>query len=592
MSTPLSSPLHNLRTLMDHENLSGFIVPHGDEFQNEFLPLSSERLQFLTKFDGSAGLAIILKDTAALFIDGRYTLAAKGQIDEQAFALLPWCLENIQIFLKSNLLENMILGFDPWTLTEFEFSSLNSVCQPLKIHLKSLSFNPVDAIWTDRPSFPSSKAFLHEEAYSGETSLSKRTRLGTEIQNAGAEALYIGLPESLNWLLNIRGEDVPYTPLSLCTGILHQDASVDVFTNLNKISPSLQKSLGENIRFHESQELEQILKSLKGLIWIDSTRAPLAVLNLIKTSKTDLLIKQDPCLLPKAIKNTIEIEGIRMAHKKDAKALIQFFKILDDLISQNVPITEIEAAKKLDHLRQEMPHCWGPSFETISAVGSNAAIVHYHPSLTSNHPLTKNTVYLVDSGGQYFEGTTDVTRTIFLGGSPPFHLKEAFTRVLKGHIALATIKFPHGTTGHQLDVLARQFLWEKGLDYDHGTGHGVGSFLGVHEGPQNISKRASSTPLLPGMILSNEPGFYKSNDFGIRIENLVLVIPWKDGDRPFYAFETLTLVPFDQSLILVDLLTPFEKDWINQYHKRIFEELQEDLDSKTQQWLRTATQIF
>lgn len=593
MSTRQSSPLQNLRTLLEHDNLDGFILPHGDEFQNEYLPAASERLRFLTGFNGSAGLALILKDSAALFIDGRYTLAAKEQVDEHVFSLFPWTFENIKNFLNSHLEPGMTLGFDPWTMTELDLSTFNAACDPLEIHLNPMTFNPVDAIWNDRPSLPSSIAFPHEDIYSGETCPSKRTRLSLEIQKEGADALYISLPESLNWLLNIRGEDVPYTPFSLCTGILHRDASVDVFINLNKIPSSLQKSLGPEIRLHDPKELVQTLKTFKGLIWIDPARTPYAVLDLLKPHAR-ILAKQDPCLMAKALKNTTEIEGMRTAHKKDAQALIQFLKILDDHISQNISLTESKAAQILDHQRYQMSNCVGPSFETISAVGSNGAIVHYHPSSTSDHVLTKNTSYLVDSGGQYYEGTTDVTRTIFLRDSlenPKVNhdLKEAFTRVLKGHIALASIKFPKGTTGHQLDALARQFLWEQGLDYDHGTGHGVGSFLSVHEGPQGISKRSSTIPLTPGMILSNEPGFYKEHHFGIRIESLVLVVPWQEGDRPFYAFETLTLVPIDKNLILVDLLTLQEKNWINNYHERIFNEIYQNLDIKTQDWLKEAT---
>lgn len=585
------SPLQNLRELFECHHLSGVIVPHGDEFQNEFLPPSSQRLHFLTGFDGSAGLALALIDDAALFIDGRYTLAAKDQVDEREFSIYPWTFENIQNFLKSNLIPNMQIGFDPWTITERDISSFNSICDPLGIFLKPLSFNPIDTIWTSRPSLPSSQAFLHENSYAGETSISKRHRLCLELQKESADALYISLPESLNWLLNIRGEDVPYTPLSLCTGILHKDTSLDVFIDLNKLSPSVQQSLGQKVRFYEPTYLGERLRSLKGIIWIDDTKAPLAVLTLLRTSDKKLLIKQDPCLLAKALKNPTESEGMRIAHKKDAKALIQFLKTLDDQILQNVSLTESDAAQTLDLLRQKNSNYISPSFETISAAGSNAAIVHYHPNKISANLLEKNTLYLVDSGGQYFEGTTDVTRTIFLGKEPAqCTLKEAFTWVLKGHIALATIKFPHGTTGHQLDVLARQFLWKQGLEYDHGTGHGVGSFLAVHEGPQSISKRSSSTPLLPGMILSNEPGFYKPNEFGIRIESLVLVIPWKETDRPFYAFETLTLVPFDRKLILTELLTQEEKLWVNQYHKHIFDELQKDLEPEMRAWLKGATQ--
>ncbi|HQS84642.1 MAG TPA: aminopeptidase P family protein [Alphaproteobacteria bacterium] len=589
MSTP--EIIETLREKLKQNSLDGLIVPHSDAFQNEFLPPDSKRLAYVTGVDTSAGLAIILLESAAFFVDGRYMLIAKKEVNPDVFSVLPWSFETVQTFLEASLTKEMCLGVDPWTLTTKDFEGFQNISKFLGIHLVSLSSNLIDDLWKDRPVPALSPAFLWEDCYAGEASLSKRTRIAAELEKEGVDAFYIGLPESLNWLLNIRGKDVPFTPLLLATGILYSDASIDVFTNLEKIPPSFSNHFGPSIRFLERHQLETSLSKLSTKaqkIWYDPHFTPVAILEILNSKKAILFSGSDPCLLAKSLKNPTEISGVQKAHQRDGLAVVQFLSWIEDQPNTQ-EISEITAAQKLTSFREKLPLFHSLSFEVISAVGSNGAIVHYHAKEGCDKMLSSGELYLVDSGGQYLDGTTDITRTILLGKTALFpEAKEAFTRVLKGHIALASIKFPKGTTGVQLDVLARQFLWEKGLDYSHGTGHGVGAFLSVHQSPPSISQRpTASFPLEQGMIVSNEPGYYKENAFGIRIESLLLV---KNSDvEDFYEFETLTRVPIDKKLILKELLTAFEISWLNLYHKRVFESLDLDLNSAERQWLKEAT---
>ncbi len=590
-----SKILTALREKLKHENLNGLIVPHGDEFQNEFLPPDSKRLCYITGVDTSAGLAIILMEQAALFVDGRYLLAAKEAVNPELFSVLSWSSENVQKFLEGHLKKKMTLGVDPWTLTAQDMEGFKNISKVLDIHLTSLSFNPIDVIWEERPHPSLKEAFLWPDHYAGESTLSKRVRISETLKKKGADAFYIGLPESLNWLLNIRGKDTLFTPILLATGILYKDARLDVFTNLEKIPSSFSSHFGPTVQFLEKDQLEKSLSMLSKMvqkIWYDPHSTPDAILELRGLKKESLFAQKDPCLFAKAVKNPTEILGMQHAHQRDGLAVVRFLSWLEDEKNGLHTISETKAAQKLTSFREQLPLYHSLSFDVISAMGSNGAIIHYHAKEGQDKTLACGDLYLVDSGGQYLDGTTDITRTILLRKSSSLpEMKEAFTRVLKGHIALASVKFPKGTTGGQLDVLARQFLWEKGLNYSHGTGHGVGAFLSVHQSPPSISQRpTASAPLDLGMIVSNEPGYYKEDAFGIRIESLLLVKP--SEVEGFYQFETLTLVPIDKKLILEELLTVAEKDWINLYHNTVFESLAPDLNPTEKQWLKEATEAL
>lgn len=577
--------LNNLRQKIKQAGLEGLIIPHSDEFQNETLPPESKRLFYVTGFDGSAGLCIVLLENAALFVDGRYTLAAKSAINTNLFSLLPWSQESIQDFLKVNLKKGAVLGIDPWCVSENEFEGLKNLGEKENINLKMLLPSLLDDVWKERPLPSLKKSFLWDDNNAGESTVLKRLRISKLLKEEKVEGLYIASPASLNWLLNIRGYDVPYTPLALATGILYQQGNLDVFIECEKVPSFFQDHFGPEVRFLERNQLESILSKWVQKIWYDPAHTPVALREILQ--KGGWVHKPDPCILEKACKTPQEIRGMQACHRRDGQAMVQFLYWLE---TQDLKlISEIEAASQLKLFRETLPLYHSLSFETISAVGEHAAIVHYRPSLEHDKLLSEGDLYLVDSGGQYLDGTTDITRTILLKGkNASTHIKEIFTYVLKGHIALASVKFPKGTTGLQLDILARQFLWQKGLDYAHGTGHGVGSFLSVHEGPQNISKRQSSAvPLIPGMVVSNEPGYYEENAFGIRIESLLLVT--KTQDPNFYGFETLTLVPIDRNLILKDLLTSSEITWLNQYHACVFEELFKTLNAESCAWLKDAT---
>ncbi len=590
MPTSPKACLRSLREILLKENLQGFILPHGDEFQNEFLPPESRRLSYATGFDGSAGLAIVLPHCAALFVDGRYTVAAKEHVDPTLFSTLTWSSHTIETFLRQNCHKQDVLGFFSETMTHQDFELYTQITQPLHLTLRPLFTNHIDTIWKSRPvSFPK-EGFLHNEKYTGEAHTSKRKRIAELLKKEGVEALYSGSSENINWLLNIRGHDLSYTPLLCATALLYQNGEIDVFTDLRKIPSSFASHFGPGVRFHETASFSSILSQLKHpfKLWIDPSHTSFGTHHLLEEMKCIVTQKEDPIFWAKALKNTTEIQGMMTCHKRDGCALVRFLSWLEDHVP-SASLTELKAQEKIIALRQELDLYFSESFTPISAVNEHAAIVHYHAQSETNTPLQKGNLYLLDSGGQFFDGTTDVTRTVLLGkdATAKKEIKEMFTRVLKGHIALAQTHFPKGTAGFQLDVLARQFLWEEGRDYPHGTGHGVGSFLAVHEKPQRISKLGNS-PLELGMVLSNEPGYYHENAFGIRIENLMLVIPSPENPS-FYTFKTLTLAPIDQNLILPDLLNNSEKEWLNTYHKRVWKEISPHLDMKEKEWLQKAT---
>ena len=545
--------LKALREYIKDKGLSALLIPRTDEFQGEYIASYAERLRWLTGFTGSAGFVVLTESKAAFFTDGRYILQAKEEVPSfyehyNSTDKTPW------EWVSENLSEGQVIGFDPWLFTENQIQQYN---RPLL----SLEKNPIDIFWTDRPHPPQDFIRLYPLKYAGESDESKRKRMGKALK---ADHALITACDSIAWLLNIRGSDLPYTPIVHSMCLLHKDGSYDLFVDLNKVTGEVFNYLRQGGgRAINIQQIEEHLSRLEGTCQVDPQVVPIVLLN---TLKEKAIREKDPCILAKSIKNEVELKGAIEAHIQDGKALGQFLKWLEKQPLKG-ETTEISAAEKLYEFRKTGEHFKGLSFETISGFGSHGAIIHYRVTPESNVPLTREGIYLLDSGGQYLTGTTDVTRTVALG-TPTVEQKDRYTRVLKGHIALATASFPVGTTGVQLDVLARQFLWEAGYDYDHGTGHGVGCYLNVHEGPQGISKRGTVVPLRPGMILSNEPGYYKEGEYGIRIENLVRVVELSDL-KGFYGFETLTLVPLDKKLIDDSLLTEKERKWIQDYEEKI-----------------------
>ncbi len=547
-----------LRTFMEKEGLSALLIPRTDEFQGEYIAPSSERLRWLTGFTGSAGFAVVTQTKAAFFTDGRYTLQAKEEVpsfyeryNTAEKTPAEWVAENLSLEEKG--------GYDPWLFTE---NQLQLYQRPLV----SLPVNPIDHLWTDRPPPPQDFIRLQPVVYAGESDERKRKRIGAYLK---ADHVLLTACDSIAWLLNIRGNDVPHTPLVHSVCLLHRDGSYDFFVDLDKVNGEVVRHIHKGAgRVVESRQILDHLKKIEGSCQLDPQTVPLIFFHVLKEAGISIVRAGDPCLLPKAIKNEVELKGAVTSHIQDGIALCRFFEWLEAQPLKG-ETTELSAAQKLYDFRKKGQHFKDTSFTTISGFGPHGAIVHYSASPSSDVPLSRESLYLVDSGGQYVMGTTDVTRTLALG-TPTAEQKDRYTRVLKGHIALATAVFPEGTVGAQLDVLARQFLWEKGCDYDHGTGHGVGSYLSVHEGPQSIAKRGTAVPLKAGMILSNEPGYYKEGEYGIRIENLVRVIELSDP-KGFYGFETLTLVPLEKKLIEDSLLTDKERQWIQAYQQRIEE---------------------
>ena len=588
---PRSERLARLRTELAARHLDGFIVPRGDEHQGEYVPPRGQRLAWLTGFSGSAGLAIVLRDRAALFVDGRYTLQAAAQVDTDSFEIHHLIEEPPAQWITSVLRKGEVLAYDPWLHTPHEVERFRSAAEKAGASLRGIAENPLDRVWAGQPAAPIAPVVPQPELFAGESAAAKRTRLGRALQEDGVAAVVLTMPESIAWLLNIRGGDVPHTPLPLSFAILRQDGSVSLFIDRRKLVPGIERHLGNAVTVLPPKQLGPALDELAvqgGTVQADPATAASWVFDRLAAAGAKIHRAADPCLLPKASKNAAEIDGTRAAHRRDGAALTRFLAWL----AREAPkgeLREIAASDRLEAFRREGEHFRDLSFPTISGAGSNGAIVHYRATPETEKRLEPGTLYLLDSGAQYLDGTTDVTRTVAVG-QPSDEMRDRFTRVLKGHIALALARFPKGTTGTQLDGFARRALWQVGLDYDHGTGHGVGSYLGVHEGPQRISKAPNSQALLPGMIVSNEPGYYKTGAYGIRIENLVLVQP-ADGaaEREMFGFETLTLAPIDRNLIEPSLLDEEESAWLDAYHERVRETLTPFVDPDTAHWLAEAT---
>lgn len=582
-----------LRGLLAKRRLTGFVVSHADEHQSEYLPANAERLAWISGFTGSAGSAIILRQKAAIFVDGRYTLQVLDQTDSSVFTPQSLIDTPPTRWLEDQLKSGNRIGYDPRLHTVQGVEALERVCRNAKAKLVPVYDNLVDQIWTDRPAAPTGKIVRHPLRYAGVGAEEKLEALREKLASAKCDALVLTLPDSICWLLNIRGKDIAHNPVVLCHAIIRRRGKPTLFVDPAKLTPAVGNYLEKFCRTKSPRTFAKALGDLGArgsCCWLDPSTASAWVKAALldRNPKAEIRAASDPVIALKAIKNKAEIKGTRAAHERDGVAMCRFLAWLDKE-AMSGKIDEISAAIKLEAYRRDTGKLKDISFDTISGAGPNGAIVHYRVSVDTNRKLEPNSLYLVDSGGQYTDGTTDITRTIAIG-KPNTEMRDRFTRVLKGHIAIARARIPKGTTGAQIDVLARNPLWEIGLDYNHGTGHGVGAYLSVHEGPQGISKHAN-TPLKPGMIVSNEPGYYKANAYGIRIENLVLVVEdQKTGEvSPMLTFETLTLAPIDRHLVDLDMLDGDETKWLNAYHKRVFDVLGPSLKGAEKAWLKGAT---
>ncbi|WP_375307375.1 aminopeptidase P family protein [Bradyrhizobium sp. A11] len=587
----LTARLAALREELARRKLAGFVVPRADQQQNEYVPPSEERLAWLTGFTGSAGFAVVLAQEAALFVDGRYTLQAAKQVDAKA-----WVVESLidpppESWVSTHLKAGDRLGFDPWLHTFAAAERLSAACAKAGAELVAVDSNPIDAIWQDRPQPPLAPVAVHGLQHAGVTEAEKLAQIRGEIGKLGVDALVLSDSHAVAWTFNIRGADVAHTPLPLSYALVPKDGRPTIFIDHRKLSNLTRDHLEQSADVREPDAMAPTLMALAkggGSIALDSATAADALSRLIASAGGKPVRGSDPIALLKAVKNATEIKGTQTAHRRDALALARFLAWVDREAPSG-KLTEIDAVEALETFRRDTGALKDVSFPTISGTGPNGAIVHYRVTRKSNRRIAPGDLLLIDSGAQYEDGTTDVTRTMAVG-EPTAEMRDRFTRVLRGHIAIARAVFPDGTTGAQLDTLARQYLWAAGVDFEHGTGHGVGSYLSVHEGPARISK-LGTTPLKRGMILSNEPGYYKTDGFGIRIENLELVVEAsiEGAEKPMNAFETLTLAPIDRRLIDAAMLSKDELDWLNAYHARVRSEVGPALDEATRAWLDQAT---
>ena len=573
-----------LRAALATEGLAGFIVPRADAHQGEYVAARDERLQWLTGFTGSAGLCIVLPEMAGVFIDGRYRTQVKAQVDLAQFIPVPWPEVKPGDWLRTHLAAGEI-GFDPWLHTAEEIARLRTALQGGSVTLRATK-NMVDGIWPDQPAPPQGRAFAHPDDLAGETSTAKRDRLAAGLRDKGERAAVITLPDSLCWLLNLRGSDVPRNPVLHGFAILHDDGRVTLFAEAAKFDDATRAALGPHVTLRPPAAFVPALHTLPGPVRVDRATAPLAVSRELEEAGVAVSWGDDPCRLPKARKNTAEIAGMREAHLRDGAAMVEFLAWLDR--QPMGTLSEIAVVSALEGFRRATNALHDISFDTICGSGPNGAIMHYRVTRETDRQLQPDELLLVDSGAQYLDGTTDITRTIAIG-DPGDEARACHTRVLQGLIAISRVRWPKGLAGRDLDPLARFALWVEGQDFDHGTGHGVGAFLSVHEGPQRLS-RISEVPLEPGMILSNEPGYYREGAFGIRLENLIVVgeaAPLGDN-RAQLSFETLTFVPFDRRLIRAEVLSPAERNWLNAYHAEVLARIGPRLGDAARGWLESA----
>jgi Xaa-Pro aminopeptidase len=586
--------LKALREQLKADRLDGFVVPLTDEHMSEYVGSYAQRLAWLTGFQGSAGSAVVLPEEAAIFVDGRYTLQVRQQVSPTEWSYQSVPETSAADWLKDHAPQGARIGYDPWLHTRDWVKKAKAALAERGAELVAVDRNPIDEIWKDRPEASKAHLIVQPDEYAGKSSAQKRTEIGDWLGTHHADAAVLSALDSIAWAFNIRGADVSHTPVALAYALVHADGTADLFVASEKIGADVRQHLGNGVRLHERSEFETALGGLKGkTVVVDPERAVAAIFEALEQSGAKILPLRDPTILPKAIKNPAEIAGQKAAQVRDGAAIARFLHWIDEEAPKG-GVDELKASDKLESLRRESPEIRDLSFDTISGAGPNGAIVHYKSSEKTNRKLETGTLYLVDSGGQYVDGTTDITRTVPIG-EPTAEMRDRFTRVLKGHIAIATAVFPKGTRGSQLDSFARRPLWEAGLDYAHGTGHGVGSFLAVHEGPQRISPVGSSQsggdePLAAGMIISNEPGYYKAGEYGIRIENLVLVVQREieGAEKEMLGFETLTFAPIDRRLIDAEMMEAEELIWLNCYHAHVLARIGPTLKGADLAWLQQA----
>tara|TARA_R110000868_G_scaffold104220_3_gene286736 strand:- start:15522 stop:17333 length:1812 start_codon:yes stop_codon:yes gene_type:complete len=572
------------------QGIDGLYVPHDDEYQNEYLPDANERLAWVSGFTGSFGSAFVFTDRAVIFADGRYTLQVADQTDPDLWEVQAVPEPGPFGWLKSQDMTGKRIGYDPKLMSPNDVAAMGTAAKAAGAELVAVTNNPIDLAWADRPDQPAALVVPHDVKFAGVAHDEKRVQIGHDLKAEKLDAAVITSPASIAWAFNIRGGDVSCTPLPLGRAILFADGSADLFLDEVKVSDTLRQHLGNSVTLRPLADLEKGLADLKGkTVSVDPDVASAWFFDQLEQAGATPVRQRDPVALPKACKNEAELAGSAAAHIRDGVALTRFLHWLDT-DAQSGEITEIDAAIKLEEFREDLGGLNDLSFPTISGAGPNGALPHYRVSTASNRKLERGSLYLVDSGGQYLDGTTDVTRTVPIG-DPSTDMRRHYTLVLKGHISLAMVRFPKGTTGTHLDVLARHALWQAGLDYQHGTGHGVGVYLGVHEGPQRIAKAWNSVPLETGMIVSNEPGYYRAGQYGIRIENLQYVTPpaaIEGGELDMYGFECLTFAPLARDLIDLAHLTKDERDWVDAYHAQVYEFLADRLDGPVKDWLRAA----
>ncbi|MGI1943555.1 aminopeptidase P family protein [Shewanella glacialipiscicola] len=595
MSHSIASRLGAIRSELTAANLDAFIIPRADEYLGEYVPEHNERLYWATHFTGSAGMAIVLKDKAAIFTDGRYTVQVRLQVDAALFSYES-LTDTPQIeWLCDALPAGSRVGFDARLHTLAWFENAKAILDKAQIELVSVAQNPIDLHWQHRPAPSSAPITLFSNESAGKTSLQKRTEIGALVKKAGADVALIAALDSFCWLLNIRGNDIPRLPVVLGCALLYANGDMVLYTDLAKLPKGIEAHVGKGVSFKDEATLADALASLQDVkLLADPHSANAWAQNIAREAGAKLIAGIDPVALPKAQKNSAELTGIRACHIRDGVAVTRFLAWLDAEVASNHLHNEATLADKLESFRLQDEHYREPSFDTISAAGANAAMCHYNHNNGTPAMMTMNSLYLVDSGAQYIDGTTDVTRTIAIGNVTDEH-KKMVTLVLKGHIALDQARFPKGTSGQQLDAFARQHLWQYGFDYDHGTGHGVGHFLSVHEGPQRIGKNVNGIALLPGMVLSNEPGYYRADNFGIRLENLVVVQhceALKGAEREMYEFDALTMIPMDKRLIDKHMLTQGEISWFNAYHQQVYDTLAPLMSGDELAWLTQATRAI
>ena len=583
-----------LREQLRTDKLDGFVVPLTDEHMSEYVGSYAQRLAWLTGFEGSAGSAVVLPEEAAIFVDGRYTLQVRQQVSPTEWSYQSVPETSTTEWLKEHAPQGARIGYDPWLHTRDWVMRAKEALVSRGAELVPVARNPIDEIWKDRPEASKARLVVQPDQYAGRSAAEKRTEIADWLSKQHADAAVLSALDSIAWAFNIRGADVTHTPVALAYALVNADCTADLFLAAEKIGPDVRQHLGNGVRLHERGEFEAALGGLAGkTVAVDPERAVAAIFDALDRAGAKVLPLRDPTILPKAIKNPAEIGGQKAAQERDGAAIARFLHWIDEEAPKG-DVDELKASDRLEALRRESAELRDLSFDSISGAGPNGAIVHYRSSEKTNRRLEPGSLYLIDSGGQYVDGTTDITRTVAIG-EPTEEMRDRFTRVLKGHIAIATAIFPKGTRGSQLDSFARRSLWEAGLDYAHGTGHGVGSFLAVHEGPQRISPVGSSQsggdePLQAGMIISNEPGYYKTGEYGIRIENLVLVVPREieGSEKEMLGFETLTFAPMDRRLIDVQMLEPEELIWLNCYHAHVLAKIGPRVTGADLAWLQRA----